>query len=274
MKKTGWIALTLAAVLAFTPAAPVMAQEQATATETTGTTTETTEKDGWDSSKTYYYKDGKKVTGLQTIGKKKYYFTSKGKLVKNKKAYKLTVNKKVGYYNIAANGVVTQWTGTAALAAKVLNSQKATTKNIASLKKAFLWSATKIKYVNNTKSGMSTAKAAKYYGDYGFKYLRGDCNTQAYTFYWMAKVLGYSPKVVKGYIPTALKNGKPSAFKAHAWVEIPESKATYVYDPNFNSSSDAKAQRATNKYVGFRFKYGAKGTYWYHNSKKKSLVKK
>lgn len=262
MRKMKIAALLLAAAVAFLPAAPTMVKAETETSETTATE----EKNGWDSTGTYYYKNGKKVTGLQTIAKKKYYFAKNGKLVKNKRAYKLTVNKKTGYYNIDAKGVVTQWTGTAELAAIVLNQQKATTQSLASLKKAFLWSAN-LKYVNNTKNytGMT---AAKYYGNYGFKYKRGDCNTQASTFYWMAKVLGYTNvKVVRGYIPTAIKNGKYADFKAHTWVEI----KGYVYDPNFNTSSDAKAQKATNKYVGFRFKYGAKGTWKYHNSKKQLL---
>ena len=138
-----------------------------------------------------------------------------------------------------------------------------------SLKKAFLWSAN-LKYYNNTKS-YTGSKAAKYYGNYGFKYLRGDCNTQAYTFYYMAKVLGYNAKVVKGYIPTSVVNGVYGGFKPHAWVEITIGKTTYVCDPNFNTSTDAKGQKAKNTYVGFLFKYGTKGTYAYHSAKKKLL---
>ena len=71
MKRTRFTAIILSAVLAITPAAPVMAE---------ATTTETVQsQDGWNGL--YYIKNGKKVNGLQKIGNKQYYFKSY-KLVK------------------------------------------------------------------------------------------------------------------------------------------------------------------------------------------------
>ena len=229
--------------------------------------------EGWNSARTSYYRNGKMVKGLQTIDGKKYYFNKEGTLIKGRRVFKVTVKNTVDYYQISSDGVATKWTDTAALAAKTLYDLDAKSKNVDSLKKAFLWSAEKIKYVNNTKSGLTDTNAAKYYGDYGFTKVRGDCNTQAYTFYWMAKVLGYSPKVIRGYIPTAIDRVtlKPTAFKTHAWVEIKQSNVTYAYDPTFNSSTDAKAFKATNRYVGFQFKYGTKNTYRYYDSKKQPM---
>ena len=46
------------------------------------TETTTSESDGWDSSKNYYYEKGKKVTGFKKIDNKLYYFQSNGKLYK------------------------------------------------------------------------------------------------------------------------------------------------------------------------------------------------
>ena len=230
--------------------------------------------EGWNADRTSYYKNGEKLKGLRTIDGKKYYFNAEGTLLKNKRIFKVTVKGSVDYYQLASDGVATKWTDTAGLAAKVLYDLNARSKSVESLKKAFLWSAEQIKYVNNTKSGLSDTKAAKYYGDYGFKNKRGDCNTQAYTFYWMAKVLGYNPKVIRGYIPTAIDRvtKQPTAFKSHAWAEIKQSNVTYAYDPTFNSSTDAKSFKAVNKYVGFQFKYGTKNTYHYYNAKKQPLA--
>ena len=67
------IAVLLTAVV---PAIPVAAEEAAAA--------ETTVTNGWDANKTHYYQNGKAVTGLKKIKGSYYYFTNKGKVVKNK----------------------------------------------------------------------------------------------------------------------------------------------------------------------------------------------
>ena len=218
------------------------------------------------------------VTGLQEKDGKLYYYDASGALVKDRIAMQITTDGVTGYYNIDAAGVATKLEGNEELAAKRLIALKAvptslTAKNrLAALKKAFLWSA-KLKYKNNTKK-LSASKALEYYGEYGFTMKRGDCNTKATTFYWMAKVLGYdNAKVIRGYVPRAKKGKKYSKFRAHAWVQIKFGKKKYGFDPEFNRSSDAKKLRKKNKYVGFKFRYRQKGTYAYHNSKKK-LIKK
>ncbi|MDE5778660.1 MAG: L,D-transpeptidase family protein [Lachnospiraceae bacterium] len=60
-----------------------------------GQTTET--EDGWNSSKTCYYKDGQKVKGIQKIDNKLYYFNSKGNLYK--KSGLRTISQKKYYFN-------------------------------------------------------------------------------------------------------------------------------------------------------------------------------
>lgn len=222
-------------------------------------------KNGWSKDRNSYYKNGKKVTGLYKVGKKTYYFDTNGKLVKEKRAYTIKVKGKKRYYNIDKKGVAKRWTGAAELAAKQLVSLKANLNKVTeakmekSLKKAFLWAAD-LKYRDNTVSKTGKA-AAQYYGTYAFTERMGDCNTQAYAFYWMAKVLGYAPKYVKGYVPTG------SGFNPHAWVEIKMNKTTYVFDPNFNTTYDSRFgktfREAFGKYAGYKFTYGSHNTYKY-----------
>lgn len=234
MKKTGWLR-SLAAVMLLTVfiALPVSADEA-------------------------------KQTGLVSVGGKNYIYTSAGVQVKNVPAYKLKVNGKVKYYTIDKKGVAKKLTGVKALAAKRLVKLKAGgKKSIKNLRKAFKWSAS-LTYRNNS-NGTRGSKAAKYYGRYGFTTGAGDCNTAAYTFYWMAKVLGYSPKVVQGHVP----NGSMSNLKAHAWVTMKYKKTLYYYDPDLNRNYAGKTVRTASgwitqgKYCGFRFRYGTAGTYKY-----------
>ena len=200
--------------------------------------------------------------GLVKKDGKTYIYTEKGKQIKNKPVYKLVVDGKEQYYSVNKKGVAKKLTGLKKLAAERLTLLKAgKKKSVKNLKKAFLWSA-KLKYRNNTvkKKG---SKAAKYYGKYGFENMRGDCNTQAFTFYWMAKVLGYSPKVIQGYVP----DGSLSNLRRHAWVIMKIGKKQYYFDPNFNQTFS----KSKGKYCGFKFRYGTKGTYRYFGANKKPM---
>lgn len=103
--KRGIAALLIAAIMAGTPGilpANVYVQAEAAQTETESqseTQKETaaeTEKeteapapgDGWNADKTMYYKGGKALTGLQTIGEDKYYFDKNGKITTGLFSYK------------------------------------------------------------------------------------------------------------------------------------------------------------------------------------------
>ncbi len=203
-------------------------------------------------------------TGLVTIDGAQYYYGKDKKLVKNKKVFKI----KKKYYNIDKTGFVTQWTGAFAKACKRLDSLKAIPKNTKSktrqacLKKAFKWSATKLRFSNSAKPSKVKDPIGDY-AKYGFSKKRGDCNVQAATFCAMATVLGYDAHLVQGYVPQALKDGKPSKFGEHAWVTIKMGKKTYVFDPNFEKTHKA----------GWKFKYGAKGHYRYFDSNKNEIGK-
>lgn len=132
------------------------------------------------------------------------------------------------------------------------------------LKKAFKWSAN-MKY--NIISAPNTKKEkeiAEYYGQLGLQFKRGDCYTQAYTFYWLAKALGYDAKVIRGYIQ------KSGGLSKHAWCEIKKKGKKYVCDPNFNTEYSAKLG---NPNAGYMFKYGDKSTLKYYSAKKKMLTK-
>ena len=51
----------------------------------------------------------------------------------------------------------------------------------------------------------------------------------------------------------------------HAWCEIKSGKTTYVYDPNFAYTY----RNNPNVNSGYKFKYGAKGTYKYNEKRTK-----
>ena len=241
-------------------------------------------KNGWNAKKTSYYKNGKKVTGLVTIAKKKYYFTAKGVLVKNKAPYKAKIKGKTRYFNITKKGVATEWKGTAAMAAERIYKLKANLSNPTKAKmekallKCFTWSADGIKYRGEGEIDTSKSAADKY-GQIAFTTKQGDCATSAYAFYWMAKVLGYSnAKVIVGYIPGSATtvNGERvySDFEEYIWVEIKISGKVYGFDPTLNKKkSDGKYLRDTNgkgKKYAFKFRYQNSGDkiFAYHDKNK------
>ena len=191
-------------------------------------------------------------------------YDAKGKLITNKPAYEVKTGKKAQYYGIDKDGVATLYQGTEMQAARQLcligaGSKKST----GNLKKAFKWAAD-MKYLNNTRKLKGDA-AAKYYGNYAFTEGRGDCNTVAYAFYWMAKVLGYPAECVQGYVP----NGSISNLQSHAWVTIKFGKKLFVFDPDFNRVYRSRF----GKNAGWKIKYGQKNTYKYFSPKKKEIKK-
>lgn len=205
-----------------------------------------------------------KKTGVVTEDGATHVYADDGSFLKSVPAYKVKVKGKTCYYTIDKKGNARKLTGVKKLAAKRLVALKAGgKKSKKNLKKAFLWSAS-LRYRSNTKN-VKGKKAAKYYGNYGFKKRSGDCNTAAYTFYWMAKLLGYSPKVVQGHVP----DGSLSNLKKHAWVTIKIKKKTWYFDPDFNRTYRGKTVKTRSgmkklgKDCGYMFLYGTPGTYMY-----------
>lgn len=222
-------------------------------------------KTGWKEYRGYrYYLDpkdnGAAVTGLQTIGGKLYCFDSKARRVNSKFGYKVGSK----YYSISSKGVAKRLSTVEGLAGAQLDKFKGETYA------AFKW-VSNFKY--REVKVPSGKKASDYLGQWGLKYRTGDCNVQAYTFYWLAKSRGYDVKVVKGYVPQAVdKNGKPTRFGSHAWVEMKVGSKTYVCDPSLAQAVYVK--NGKDPKPAYKFQYGAKGTYKYYDTNKRPINKK
>lgn len=204
-------------------------------------------KTGWFTykGKKYYLNpqaDGAAVTGLKKIGGKYYCFNKNGQMLKNKRAYQ--VGKK--YYVIDSKGVAKKMSAVEEQAVRQLNAFSKP-----ELRAAFDWAA-KLPYQVISTSG----KTPEDFASYGFSYGRGDCNVQACTFCYMARVLGYDAHYIKGTVPQA--NGTDGK---HAWVEIDIKGKTYVFDPNLAGQYAS----VYGKNTGWKFQYGAKHTYKYQN---------
>ena len=170
MNRKKLTALMLSTVMAFTPAAPIVASETTVhsvenAEDIAVSSATASKKNGWDSSKKYYYVNGKKVKNV--------------------------------YYKINSKGKAKKMNQVETLAATRLDMYGG------NLKKAFNWSAS-IPYTANVKVAKKTPGN---YGIYGFQRQRGDCYVMAATFYWMAKVSGSDAHYVKGYFKKSSGKG-------------------------------------------------------------------
>jgi len=201
--------------------------------------------------------------GVVNEGGVTHIYNAKGRLMKNKPAYKVKVNGKTWYYAIARDGAAVRLKNVKAKAAARLCQLKAGgKKSEANLKKAFAWASGRA-YQNNTKSSKKGMAAARYYGSYGFGAGRGDCNTVAAVFYWMATVLGYDAKFVQGYVP----DGSITNLQSHAWVTIEMDGKTYVFDPDFTRVYASRF----GKTCGFKISYGQKSTYIYFDAQRQKI---
>ena len=234
-----------------TPAPEVTAEPVVTTGQEVTTNPTEEVKNGWIKEKgaTYHYKNGEKLTGLQKINKKLYYFDKSGKRVDNKRGIRIGKY----YYKINSKGVAVKVSEAEGLAGIQVDrlAGKTTDKN-AILKKAFNWSA-KLKYgLKGLKK--ATKNQAEYYGAFGFKNNYGDCYVQAATFYWMAKSIGFSGmKFVQGYVPSTTGVKQP-----HGWVERKVGTKYYFFDPNAAGEKKAKTT--------YNFLYGTPGSFAYNDS--------
>ncbi|MDO5338366.1 MAG: transglutaminase domain-containing protein [Eubacteriales bacterium] len=195
--------------------------------------------------KIYYVgSTGVRVTGLVTIGGKKYYFQSNGVLVTNQQHYQINNQ----YYNIDENGVVSAISIAAYYAEERLNQIGW------NLQAAFSWSSSMPYY---SLGGVPSGQVhSVYYSVFGFKYGMGDCNVMAATFYQMARALGYEAYLISGYVPLAA-----GGMGDHGWVEIVINGATYVCDPDFAYETGRN---------GYMITYGASGTWQYTGGRRVS----
>lgn len=178
--------------------------------------------------------------------------TNETNLATKKKVYKSGSS----YYGTKSNGKTYKLSGVEVKAAKRLLKSSI---NL-SLKKAFKWSAMPF-FATPDPTTTDSKKIAEYYGNFGFDNHKGSCDVQAYTFYYMAKILGNNVKVIRGYVM------KTTGLSEHSWCEITDKDGNVkVYDPNFNSEY---SKSLGNNYAGYGFKYGASKTLQYYDANKK-----
>lgn len=119
---------------------------------------------------------------------------------------------------------------------------------------AFNWSAN-LTYYGHGKADMPETgdPGTRWFASFGFNNHKGNCFVMAATFYEFAKLCGYAPRQVVGYVPSAR-----GGVTIHSWVEIDEGGQTYVYDPDFQYNKK-------NAVSGFKLQYGQKGTWRYQD---------
>lgn len=197
---------------------------------------------GWHSigKNRYYYVNGKAAKGLKKIGSNTYYFSktgvmqknkwvkfgsykryfgSNGRMVKNRRIGLRTVNKQ-GLYKVGvreqAEKQAKKWVNQA------LKQKKTTTTK---LRACYNY----LKSCRYTGTTLAFPSAATKYNGWDARYAKdffsrrsGNCFSYSCGFAFMAKELGYKPKIVVGKAEN--ENG---AMNVHAWVEIDGR----VYDP-------------------------------------------
>lgn len=188
----------------------------------------------------YYYVNGKPAKGMKKIGSHTYYFSktgvmqknkwvqfgsykryfgSNGRMVKNRRVGLRTINKQ-GLYKIGireqAEKLAKKWVNQA------LKQKKGTTTK---LRACYNY----LKNYRYTGTTLAFPSAATKYNGWDARYAKdffsrrsGNCFSYSCGFAFMAKELGYKPKIVVGKAEN--ENG---AMNVHAWVEI----TGRVYDP-------------------------------------------
>ena len=218
--------------------------------------------------KKYYYKNGKKVTGIVKIKRKLYAFDQTGALMGATRIFPY----RNYYYKVDAKGVATRWTGTAHHAAKVLYTKCKADTLTDMLTNAFKWARDLPYRVVAQPTTTVESEIADYYGKLGLMQRFGDCAVQAYTFYWMAYVLGYNVKVIDAFVYNPANT--TTQYKEHTWVELYKGKKAYVCDPNFSAEYGQKvASTRPGLPLGYRVLYGTPNTLRYCRRDKTEIAK-
>lgn len=119
------------------------------------------------------------------------------------------------------------------------------------LHSAYNWCVHTLKYYGHGKPDMPEegSNGTKWFADFGFTNLKGNCFVFSATFYEMAKLLGYSPRQIDGKIPL-----RAGGYGPHSWDEIDINGITYVFDPECTYAVGIDA---------YQIWYGKPGTWRY-----------
>lgn len=185
--------------------------------------------------------------GLVTIEGKEYYFNEDQELVTGpcEKAVDGIV------YQIDEQGVAKEAMDDA------LWSAKAILDNIGyDLYEAYYWCSTMIEYQRRFEYYPYALTPDTIHTDFyalqSYDTHIGMCFNYAACFYQMARILGYEPTYIEGYVPIA-----GGELNHHAWVEIKDADGLYyVYDPTLAYESGSYD-------YCYHFEYGLEGTWIY-----------
>ena len=121
------------------------------------------------------------------------------------------------------------------------------------LQAAYTWSS-HLTYYGHGKPDMpeNGSPGTKWFAEFGFTNLKGNCYVMAATFTEMARLLGYDAVQISGQVPS-----RKGGLTPHSWVEVYIGGVTYVFDPDYAYNVGGNA--------GFQIQYGQKGTWRYSN---------
>ena len=199
-------------------------------------------KDGWAKTggKKYYYRKGKKVKGFTAIKGKTYFFNSKGVMQANQ----IVGNEKAGYHYAGKDGVCCFDPAIEAAKNLVLTLTEEDWSQKKKLETVFRYLVYDCSY------------AADYYefttSNFGSLALRmyarkaGDCNEGALLMAYVGRVLGYTSRLVSGYVnsyltPAEARYLELNGESEHGWAEIMLGKQPYlVYDVSMQRAYQTK----------------------------------
>lgn len=242
-------------------------------------------KKGWTkTSKGYtYYRDGKALKGLQTIGQKTYYFDSKGiqrtswrKIGKNYYCFHAGTKTK-GYMmvNSSRNGIKLGEDGIAILSSdrasakaktmssvskwldSIIEKQKVVNKPQKTQLKAvfdYLRKTLPYRFVSHFRTKDSNWDLWSV--EYAMKYKRADCHPFACSFAYLANALGYNDITVFSWYT------KKYGGQGHSWVRIGKTRIYDVSLSRFNKKSyklfGMKESTYKKKYPYYKIKHTMK----------------
>ena len=224
-------ALLAAAMLTTSVTAPAPAFAAAAKQETAAAETKAKKLKGWVTKEgnTYYYVDGKPVTGWKKIKKKWYFFHKKTKaLVKNQ----ITGDKTKGYYYVDKDGIsVTDSVMklAVALVRKVTKSSMTQEQKLRAVYNYFIKKCSYKRYYH-VKGDDDVSRMPGYARDM-FKNRYGNCYRGASALLYCAKALGYETRLALGGMTSSSRKPRTRAgYSIHGWSEVKVGKKWLLMD--------------------------------------------